>query len=95
MKKLSLDLESLDVVSFATDGEGAAPRGTVHGQQGGLTWEPNSFFTLGYHDSCYGACMTNEYNTCWEAGPTVGPSCDYFCQGPSIGCTPPAETETC
>jgi hypothetical protein len=90
MKKIRLELDTLDVVSFATSGEPDVPRGTVQGRD-----SMNSFFTLGFHDSCYGMCLTNEYDTCHEAGPSVGPSCDYYCQGPSIGCYPPPETETC
>lgn len=93
MKKLRLELEALDVVSFATDDERGVPRGTVHGQN--RTKQTDSFFTLGEHNSCYGGCGTMEYDTCQEAGPTVGPSCYYYCAGPSIGCTPPAETEYC
>jgi hypothetical protein len=92
MKKLRLDLDDLDVVSFATRDEQAAVKGTIHGQD---QIQTNSFFTLGGHDSCYGMCNTMEYDTCHEAGPTVGTSCDYFCTAPSIGCTPPAETEYC
>lgn len=86
MKKLRLDIDALDVVSFPTASEPETPRGTVRG---------NSAFTLGWHDSCYGMCRTNEYDTCLEAGPTVGTSCDYFCTAPTIGCTPPPETEYC
>ena len=89
MKKLRLELEALDVVSFATDDEQGVPRGTVHGQN------QNSFFTLGGHDSCYGMCMTYEYDTCHFAGPSVGTSCDYYCTAPSIGCTGSVETQCC
>ncbi len=98
MKKLRLELEALDVVSFATNGEHGVPRGTVHGQvvvSGYESYEAACGFTLGWHDSCYGVCRTNEYWTCQQAGPTVGPSCDYHCTAPSVGCTPPAETEYC
>jgi len=93
MKKLRLELEALDVVSFATDGEHAVPRGTVQGQGITETDQTGSFFTLGGHDSCYGMCNTNEYGTCGE--PSVGPSCEAFCTAPSVGCYPPAETELC
>jgi len=93
MKKLRLELDSLDVVSFPTDGEHEIPRGTVQGQ--GTRDQTNSFFTLGGHDSCYGMCMTHEYDTCHEAGPSVGTSCDYFCTAPSIGCTGSVETQCC
>jgi hypothetical protein len=89
MKKIRLDLDALDVVSFATDSEPDAPRGTIHGHN---TMTP--YFTLG-QPSCYGGCATDEYHTCWEAGPSVGPSCDYICQEPSVGCYPPDWTEAC
>jgi hypothetical protein len=79
MKKIRLDLDSLDVVTFATDGGPDAPRGTIHGNQ-------NTYFTIG-QDSCYGGCMTHEYHTCMEAGPSVGPSCDYICTAQTVGCT--------
>ena len=95
MKKIRLSLDALDVVSFATSGERNEPRGTVHGRDN--PWEPMSrdytinpndcmYFTLG-QVSCYqGQCGTNEYATCAEAGPSVGPSCDYICQDPTYGC---------
>lgn len=89
MQKLRLDLDALDVDSFATDGGRQTPRGTVHGQDSTGSW-----FTVG-QVSCYGDCMTREYDTCHEAGPSVGPSCDYICTEPSVGCYPPPETETC
>ncbi len=93
MEKIRLDLNTLDVVSFATDGEPETPRGTVHGhsentQDRDYTMHYNDciYFTVG-QVSCYqGQCGTVEYHTCAEAGPSVGPSCDYICQDPSYGC---------
>lgn len=91
MKKIRLDLDTLDVDSFATSGEPDAPRGTVHGHDPfsrDYTINPNDcmYFTLG-QVSCYqGQCMSNEYYTCGEAGPSVGPSCDYICQDQTYGC---------
>jgi len=93
MKKLRLELEALDVVSFATDGEHELPRGTVHGRES--MYPTSGYFTLDGNDSCYGMCRTVEYHTCWESQPSVGPSCDYLCTAPSVGCYPPAETEFC
>lgn len=95
MRKLHLDLDALDVTSFAARGDGADASGTVHGaDQRDLGYHPtSSYFTLG-HQSCYGDCMTNEYDTCWEAGPSVGPSCDYFCLAQTVGCIP-VETSYC
>lgn len=98
MKKLRLELEALEVVSFATEREHEVPQGTVHGQgktDTQQTEQTSSFFTLGGHDSCYGMCMTYEYDTCQEAGPTVGTSCDYYCTAPTIGCTGSVETQCC
>jgi hypothetical protein len=80
MRKLRLDLEAIDVVSFPTDDQPDALRGTVHGRD-----STGSHFTVG-HVSCYGECMTEEYHTCREAGPSVGPSCDYVCTALSVGC---------
>lgn len=90
MKKIRLDLEALDVVSFTTDDESGAARGTVRAHN---TTEP--FFTLGGQASCNGGCFTHEYPTCYEGCPS-GVSCDYLCPEPTIGCYfPPAETEDC
>jgi hypothetical protein len=86
MKKIRLDLDTLDVVSFATAGGPNAPRGTIHGNS-------STYFTMG-QVSCYGECMTKEYDSCWEAGPSVGPSCDSICTGPSVGCVTGGEA-TC
>jgi len=91
MKKLRLELEALDVVSFATGGEREVPQGTVHGQSDRPLTNP--FFTLDGHNSCYGMCGTGEYDTCGE--PSVGPSCDAFCTAPSVGCYPLTAAETC
>lgn len=88
MSKLHLELDALDVVSFAAAGDDTGARGTVHGAEYFTGNCPTgSYFTLG-HVSCYGECMTREYDTCYEAGPTVGPSCDYLCLGDTIGCIP-------
>lgn len=84
MKKIRLDLEALDVVSFATDGEPDAPRGTIHGRDSYYGYTHGGFL------SCQGLCNTHEYQTCHEAGPSVGPSCDWDCAAASVGCT-----ETC
>jgi hypothetical protein len=88
MKKIRLSLEALDVVSFATDAETDA-RGTVHARDE-LT---DPYYFTGA--SCYGDCQTNEYHTCREAGPTVGPSCELMCGAGSVGCYPYTEPETC
>lgn len=92
MRKLRLELDELDVASFALVGEDAEARGTVRGEEQITT--ASSYFTLG-QVSCYGECMTQEYQTCWDAGPSVGPSCDHLCTAPSVGCYPPEETEFC
>jgi hypothetical protein len=84
MKKIRLNLEALDVVSFETDAEPGA-RGTVHGQG-----TRNPYYFTG--PSCYGDCQTWEYNTCGFYGPTEGPSCEELCGAASVGCTDP---ETC
>lgn len=94
MKKIRLDLDSLDVLSFATEEKGNELRGTVHARVYTRMGDCETF-TLGWHDSCYGMCNTHEYHTCAVAGPTVGPSCDYYCTALSVGCDPGAETELC
>lgn len=88
MKKIRLDLDALDVESFATRDTPEAERGTVHGQ--GVA---NPWFTLDGHDSCYGMCATHEYNDCGAC--TVGPSCEYYCLAQSVGCSSGPETELC
>jgi len=90
MKKIRLNLEALDVVSFETGAEPGAQRGTVHGHGQGFT-VPYYFTGV----SCYGECGTNEYDTCWEDGPTKGPSCEELCGAASVGCYPYTEPETC
>ncbi len=91
MKKIRLNLEELNVVSFATGAEPDA-RGSVHGRVvvGGGT-EPYVFTG----PSCYGDCLTNEYDTCREAGPSVGPSCEEMCGAWTVGCHVFTEPETC
>jgi hypothetical protein len=91
MRKIRLDPETLDVLSFATADEQQSLRGTVHAESRLTETETNPYFTLDGHDSCYGGCNTHEYNTCGE--PSVGPSCDRYCQAQTVGCYP--ETETC
>jgi hypothetical protein len=88
MKKIRLDLEALDVVSFETDAKPGAQRGTVRGRSVG---EP--YYFTGY--SCYGDCATWEYDTCRVDGPTQGPSCEEMCGAGSVGCYPYTEPETC
>jgi hypothetical protein len=84
MKKIRLDLDSLDVLSFDTEEEPDRTRGTVHARV--RTYMPDcSLWTLGWDDSCNGACNTNEYPMCAETQPSVGPSCDYYC-APSVVC---------
>lgn len=92
MKKIQLNLDTLDVVSFETSGEQELLRGTVQGQSRLTDTETNPFFTLDGHDSCYGMCGTMEYHTCGE--PSVGPSCYNYCTAQSVGCYP-VETEAC
>jgi hypothetical protein len=94
MKKIRLDLDSLEVLSFATEEESDRARGTVHARVE-TQMTDCSAFTLGWNDSCYGMCHTHEYYTCAETQPSVGPSCDYYCTAPSVGCDPGAETELC
>ena len=94
MKKIRLNLDSLDVLSFATEEEPDRKRGTVHAHIQ-TQMSDCSTFTLGWHDSCYGTCHTYEYRTCADSQPSVGPSCDYYCTAPSVGCYPGAETELC
>jgi hypothetical protein len=86
MKKIRLDLEALDVVSFVTDEEPRAQRGTVRGRG----TEPY-YFT---GPSCYGECVaTNEYYTCNGDGSTQGPSCEEMCGAASVGCYPYTYTD--
>jgi len=93
MKKIRLDLDSLDVLSFTTREEPDRTRGTVHGRVR-TQMTDCSAWTLGWDDSCYGMCQTLEYPTCAESQPSVGPSCDYYC-APSVGCDLSAEPALC
>jgi hypothetical protein len=85
MKKIRLDLDGLEVRSFATDVAGT-PRGTVRARES---------YTYGGEDSCDQACIpiTYEYATCGQTGPTCGASCDFACDGTSHVC--PSDTGGC
>jgi hypothetical protein len=77
MKKLTLDLDALQVDSFEPSATDRAPRGTVEGRESDQTWEvwcrqPNEFT-----QTCDYRCQTNDYScngTC--SNPTCfGDSC--------------------
>lgn len=85
MRKLTLDLNSVEVESFDT---GAAPRrvGTVEGHQR-ITWTcppPTS------PDTCAASCgcgVDTAWNTCGACGPTYGSTCpDAGCGSYEITC---------
>jgi len=65
MRKLRLDLDSLDVQSFATDEETPAG-GTVHGQSGLCQ---STYYGCTYTDweTCENTCQTCDQYTCWES----------------------------
>jgi len=79
MRKLKLDVDSLQVDSFAAL-PAAAPDGTVHGQ-GIFDKDPES-------TECDGAGWGSLFGTC-EGCPTVG-----TCVGPTY-CCPPTWRPTC
>ncbi|HEX2078132.1 MAG TPA: hypothetical protein VHG08_10500 [Longimicrobium sp.] len=67
MKKLTLNLDTLEVQSFAT--AGAAPnRGTVHGQES----QPG--------ETCLDTCANTCFETCYAS--CAGPTCEggYGCR---------------
>ena len=90
MRKLKLDLDSLDVQSFQTD-DGLMSGGTVQGQSG--VWDlpsictyqcgPSTYYGCGYTDyeTCGNTCNTCDQYTCFES---CGGSCftcvDDTCQ---------------
>ena len=78
MRKLKLDLDSLDVQSFATDGETPAS-GTVLGQSGLCQ---STYYGCTYTDfeSCIPTCNTCDQGTCPQScfgscGETCEPPC--------------------
>lgn len=85
MKKIRLNLDELEVRSFATD-EAAAERGTVRARES---------YTNGADDSCYQACLpyTYEFDTCGQTGPTCGATWDWACYPGSNVC--PSDTGGC
>ena len=82
MKKIRLDLDSLDVVSFTTAGAGE-PRGTVRGHLP-LPYAnvaADYKYEITEWPSCLADCayQTNEYDSCEAGGPSCGASCDWVC----------------
>lgn len=88
MKKLTLDLNTLQVQSFATDEDGVLPFGTVHGRQGKPTGQQDTDCSA--VDACASArgcsvvaeCRPTEGNNC----PSAALNCPT-----SRGCTRPPE----
>ena len=75
MKKIRLDVEALEVDSFDTGKEGEAPRGTVRGHLtvgSTMPYVPSGA-------SCFGDCLTREYDTCFDDAPTDPASCNDYC----------------
>jgi hypothetical protein len=92
MQRLKLDLDTLEVQSFATTGPSAGPGGTVHGQMVAVTDDPETCagsigcYSLGC--ATYG-CATAGENTCvascyGSACDSCHGSCNFDC--PSDGC---------
>lgn len=71
MKKLSLNLDVLEVQSFTTSDDAPA-RGTVHGEE--CTCHTNC--TCPGCPTCYETCPATCWNTCDD--PSCG-TCDYSC----------------
>jgi hypothetical protein len=78
MKKIRLNIDELEVHSFAIDSV-TEPRGSVRGRQDTDGDDP----TTGYYD-CFK--VTDEYDTCDQSGPTCGASCDWVCYPASRTC---------
>jgi hypothetical protein len=78
MRKLRLDLDSLDVQSFETD-DGAGMLGTVHGASG--VQLPSYCAFLCGPSTNYG-CGFTDYETCGG----YHPSCDESCYGTCFSC---------
>lgn len=83
MKKIRLDPESLDVLSFATDAAAAAPRGTVLGRApfAALGEEAEHKYEWTAWPSCASDCafQTHEFESCDGGAESCGPSCDWPC----------------
>ncbi len=77
MKKIRLNLDQLEVRSFATDAT-PEPHGTVHGRA----------YTYGGEYSCLQRCrqQTHEFDTCYDTGPTCGATCDWPCSPNTAVC---------
>jgi len=85
MRKIRLNAEDLEVRSFATE-PAAGPSGTVHG----MDYSCCDFYT------CYQACIprTEEFETCYQTGPTCGASCDWQCDSIHMCPSYPSGCET-
>jgi hypothetical protein len=70
MRKLTLDLNTLQVQSFATDEDGPLPFGTVHGRQGKPTGQQDTECSA--VDACASARGCSEVVEC---RPTQGTNC--------------------
>ncbi len=69
MKKIRLDLEALEIVSFPTSEDDDAERGTVHGRA--TQYDPDSCpgVTCGYATCASGCSETDGVRICKSCGP--------------------------
>ena len=84
MSKLTLDLNALEVQSFATDDEALAAFGTVHGRQKGNTGQQDTDCSA--VDACPSARGCSELAECRPTQGTNCPSAALACPT-SRGCT--------
>lgn len=85
MKKIRLDPDSLEVMSFATDAA-SARRGTVRGRESFAVEEPDHKYPFTQWPSCDRDCafQTFEFDSC-DGADTCGQTCDWPCRDVSGG----------
>jgi hypothetical protein len=86
MRKLSLDLDAIQVESFSTQ-SAAAARGTVDARQGRETWT----CPVPTQDTCAGTCEYSCNGTCGGGG-TTGSTCVSCAQTCDLTCNTCAAT---
>ena len=90
MRKLTLDVDALQVQSFATDEFGPLPYGTVHGHKGNTGLQDTDCSAV---DACPSARGCSEIAECRPTQGTNCPSAALGCET-ARGCTPGGDCRT-
>jgi len=85
MKKIRLDVEELEVISFGTEAA-PSPRGTVEARSRTVLGDTQCDYSRDHNQSCRDECIVFswEYPNCDQSGDTCGASCDWACDSVNI-----------